>query len=820
MSASPEDFRKDFDAALGRRDFEAAANIIKVGLEAHPQDIWLNYRLFHLTEVRDGPEAALPCAQAFVDRFPNISTAHEALIRSLTQTGRTELAEEQAAIALERFPDDIWVKAADASIAQKKADWSTAAAKWRAILLAHPDFQPAYEFEIAALGHLNDPSTELRAGQYAQLWPDVKSFATIWADTPLKRQNPFAAAQRWALLARARRHWTEAAYRAASLFRSCDSVGNAVELLQDCVPADAKRDTTIFDLQMRGLCYRQARRAYEAQGFPHTVDRLAQLIVSTTRSAEMRRAIDASPPAAVSALSPEILKKVDNVAVLSPLQISCLLSASPDLAGSAAFAAVANDRSPPTVTQHHEIHRIRDLVAVAGHPLAEMAADLRALLRELNAFEFDRRVRAYQHQLYTDGRLALDESCLAGYRAIGSARVLHTAIAICLTNGTDRVWLASTSHGHAHDLGFVYVGALATFFVSDRHDDGEAQELRRLVLGFEAELDEGRHGSWQTIGEAAPLLLIGHNNFAHFIWNELPALCELEKLSPASNLTAAVLSEPFGDLHFKFPSSEPLPTHQFAEGVVCFYGSAKVVTAEARQRTVDACRMTGSDQLDPRIPDGPVVWVSLRLMYRHAVNQAPFVKALCAELEKWDQRPTIVLDGFSLPVDLEVPGRHRVDYLQGQQRAVCELARTIMSENQSAITIIDATHLDIVRISALIAETGERDEVFYVSSLGTQQHKLAWVTDIAGIIHASREMTGPAPSTAWQQTQADTLMEAIAVPAALMADAVTDNERQDRREFRDYSFEDPNAAAAWVANELSLLRQRQIVLRQIADGAV
>jgi hypothetical protein len=303
------------------------------------------------------------------------------------------------------------------------------------------------------------------------------------------------------------------------------------------------------------------------------------------------------------------------------------------------------------------------------------------------------------------------------------------------------------------------------------------------------------------------VLLIGHGNYAHSLWNEYPALVEAEALVPAGNLEAVVLHEQFAPLE-RICRFHPALTvrkiamregHSFVADTVFALG-ANLVTDTVRARVLDA--VLGPDRQAPPPSDRLVLWVSFRLMYRHAVNEADALFRIFQALQGTGQCFDIVLDGFSLPDDLHVAGRYDVGYLEDLARRTAALGDALVARcREAGLDRLRFEHAGSCSLPDSVRAAARVD--YYLSHHGTQQHKIGWLFDVPGMIHGNLQVTNSGPAR-WVQEMANTLNCPRYVPARFIADAESGNERQHMGYFRDYQFAAIDELAEFVVQDILL----------------
>jgi hypothetical protein len=353
--------------------------------------------------------------------------------------------------------------------------------------------------------------------------------------------------------------------------------------------------------------------------------------------------------------------------------------------------------------------------------------------------------------------------------------------------------LISDLAARGYPIAAVYDEAHATLLHSSSSADADLkgflgrriQDIRAVASGDAA----------AVVLKPKVVLVSGFSNYAHLMWNELPALLDIENWASTKVDDIAVIFEPFGPFEttVHWPGTTRIHKTSDAEvggdarfqDALLFTPGSTVVTMETRLRLRQVCR-SYKRVWEKEDRGAFTVWISLRRMYRCATNLLALLAAVIRRLEDAELAVDIVLDGFSLPYDLAVEPRYATEYLEGHQKMVETQARDFISEITPIcrhVRILDTTDASL---PAAITFASQAD--FYICHHGTQQHKIGWLHDVPGLIHGNLAVTARSPRGSWAQEQCDSPIQPEYIPAEFIGDAVTDNERQDMPEFRDYEF--------------------------------
>lgn len=346
---------------------------------------------------------------------------------------------------------------------------------------------------------------------------------------------------------------------------------------------------------------------------------------------------------------------------------------------------------------------------------------------------------------------------------------------------------------------------------------------------------------WQPVRPAADVAAVcGDPNFAHMLWNQLPALREAASLSQSRTPPPTIVTffEPLGDIGLLAPEIAHWPVERStryampnAPGRALFcFGSTRIdpQTRAALHRSArDAIAADAARALSARL-DGrrPIVWVSVRTRNRTPVNQREFLTGLIARLLATWPNAVVLLDGHSIAEDVRkrgaplsaLPTENDCEDLITQENVKSRLTAAQDAEEIAAIVraveietpayaerVIDASNLSILNSIALAARTD-----FYVCHHGSVQHKIGWTTTTPGVTHSNRRVIERRPAH-WVMDQAGHDTAPVYFPEDLIVDVVDtasvaqgdvdDNARSLHSE--NYRFADVTAAIDFTLEELA-----------------
>jgi hypothetical protein len=452
----------------------------------------------------------------------------------------------------------------------------------------------------------------------------------------------------------------------------------------------------------------------------------------------------------------------------------------------------------------------------------ERGEDFTRAITRVNRFLSARALRRYQRDIALgggfalpspfDGRAMVPVACHVAN--LGDAAHGNLGIAYRFDGGQP-LWLLASGVSQGFPLAEVYLPA-ADQTIWSLDDKPVAQhlpwraELRRLE-------SDGFSGSFPVpVGE--PTVLVGHPNFAHHLWNELPALQACVDQAADDGLSmprVEALYEPLVQLAGLAPAGL-LPVERVAafpgvtglrDSLVTRLGSTQVPAA-LRQRVVSLLAQAaegngrvGAD-LETLADCSPVFWLSVRVDARTAANQAEFLLSLVPAIAEAYPDSGFVFDGFSYPADFD-HGIYRLGvpepgsaadggegFLGGAMRAREREVAGAIDElianlgGRCARPLVSVSGRDL---AAAITLAGRAD--YYVCHAGTLQHKVAWLHNIPGIVHGNRSCLWPRAAS-WLAGQ----LEGGRPPALVSRESVEDLDsirspnRVERN--RDYRFID------------------------------
>jgi hypothetical protein len=251
-----------------------------------------------------------------------------------------------------------------------------------------------------------------------------------------------------------------------------------------------------------------------------------------------------------------------------------------------------------------------------------------------------------------------------------------------------------------------------------------------------------------------PWVLVDNRQFAHHLWN---ALSGLERLAsspgPAAETGAAqprvaglsVCAEPWGPVEALFPELRHLPIertpfpapteramrqHRLLLRVGGTRISEGLVERVRRVATANIDRAVQARVAELRRAHRPILWVTLRLENRTWVSQVPGLIHIGRALAAEHPGAALVIDGFSVPYGpANATDAGHVRLIAREQQAAAEITAGLV-DRLPVLSLIGRPLFEAVAF-ARVADC-------YFAHHGSLQHKIGWLGDCPGLVHANR----------------------------------------------------------------------------------
>ena len=280
----------------------------------------------------------------------------------------------------------------------------------------------------------------------------------------------------------------------------------------------------------------------------------------------------------------------------------------------------------------------------------------------------------------------------------------------------------------------------------------------KLLIRHLGDLLQRRSEPVSPVENVTPVILMGHRNFAHHLWNELSAVERLVKEVLAPPFPELWLArEPLGRTEAIFPEIADWRLRRLGDRKSLSANdpqklfvnlAASHISTELRARLAvhasSACT-AHTKALADRIREfsPPAFWLSVRTQNPTFIDQRQTLTAIAAAILTSYPRCAIIFDGFSLPQDWEATdqkmrafyqdsaqsAKREIETIIGGLRQVCPPGPGQFLVNAGGHSILD---------SIVLAHLADA----YFCHQGTVQHKIAWTANKPGIIHAPSAMLG------------------------------------------------------------------------------
>ena len=317
----------------------------------------------------------------------------------------------------------------------------------------------------------------------------------------------------------------------------------------------------------------------------------------------------------------------------------------------------------------------------------------------------------------------------------------------------------------------------------------------------------------QETSDPAVQIVMGHDNFAHHLWNELPALEQLvtkDCNAPFPRLivrreTLGAIDRIFPELQgwdIRRPSGDTWYFGNDPDGLYVNLGSHRI-SSSLRARIVTHAQAQTSAATRALIGEvnalgGPVFWISVRTVNPTMTNQRDVLVAIAEGILQQYAKCCILFDGFSTPRDMSRAGPVSLRYYAATVEAARDEAdatiETVLSHAgpTAAQAIRNVAGLDVLDSMAL-AQLAD----VYFCHLGTTQHKIGWTANKPGIIHANRTLLATRPEI-WHGEALEAGREPLAIPEDMVED-VAPGQRDGN-----YRALDADALARWVLQRFEI----------------
>lgn len=314
--------------------------------------------------------------------------------------------------------------------------------------------------------------------------------------------------------------------------------------------------------------------------------------------------------------------------------------------------------------------------------------------------------------------------------------------------------LATGREGRGWIKLYLFLPALRTaLLLADRvrwHGRDEIDELRAHLVARHRPL----RACLARTDPPRPWVLVDSRQFAHHLWN---ALSGLERLATSIELATqtgtgplpiaglSVCAEPWGPVEALFPELQQLPIERTPSPapteramrqhhLLLRVGGARI--SEGLVERVRRVAVANIDQaVQARVAElrrehRPILWVTLRLENRTWVSQVPGLIHIGRALAAEHPDAALVIDGFSVPYGpANAPDASHTRLIAAEQQAAAEIAAGLVDR----LPVVSLTGRPLFEAVAFA-----RVADCYFAHHGSLQHKIGWLGDCPGLVHANR----------------------------------------------------------------------------------
>ncbi len=268
-------------------------------------------------------------------------------------------------------------------------------------------------------------------------------------------------------------------------------------------------------------------------------------------------------------------------------------------------------------------------------------------------------------------------------------------------------------------------------------------------------------------------ILIGHDNFAHHLWNELSGLYRLKQKNLLNKIDKIfVLRETLGHLTEIFPelfsekveilkkkstpdektllildNMKPVAPEFISEALKNNYFFVQIgdyfIPRGLTQRIHKVAKWNIRTKVKSEIYKAkrerfPLLWISIRTQDRTWISQTEAIIKIINRLAQDFPNLGVIFDGFTFPADSEI------DF---QELNLTSLERTLITREKEVVQeIIEnldprVQTFDIIGHSIFEAIVWSYSIDLYLCHFGTLQHKVGWFASKPGVVHSNLQIS-------------------------------------------------------------------------------
>lgn len=305
----------------------------------------------------------------------------------------------------------------------------------------------------------------------------------------------------------------------------------------------------------------------------------------------------------------------------------------------------------------------------------------------------------------------------------------HIPAVIYLFEGVERLALISSNLA----LGNPVVAAITKTITAETENLSSHQNPASLLNAARSLLSELTSSTLKIDPKMKPKLICGHKNFAHFVWNELPTIDN--SIFDQRDIERCIMWDPF-NMHLKPPYTGKLAPVTSVDAIQGWNSSLVLIGTSTFLSDTVRSRFLRST-ISEKNPEARQLYITVRpkSVSKFLVNQVDFIRNLIRAFHEKYEDMEFVLDGFSMPDDLErsiYKGPIRSRFAERVKQSNHIIDEIIHAVPQAEKSIRNITGMNLSSALDIISSCS-----YYVCHAGTQQHKIGWLFPRRGFLHSN-----------------------------------------------------------------------------------
>lgn len=242
--------------------------------------------------------------------------------------------------------------------------------------------------------------------------------------------------------------------------------------------------------------------------------------------------------------------------------------------------------------------------------------------------------------------------------------------------------------------------------------------------------------------------ILGMGNFAHHLCNELQGIERFIQSGDIEKVNKIIVNNyPLGKIEDIFEAVESRKIYYVRDkerindiindvrSIIPFKINDKYVSESLKNKVIENAINKCSKMTKKKIElvenrKGIKIWISIKIGGRTLSNQTSVLSKLIKELYDKSISNTILVDAVSYPKDDKIGGRiFKKEFVKRHEREIEKVKKSVSSRGVKIINMNGNSLLD----SIAWAQVPD----FYVTHWGTIQHKVGWLSDCPGLVHAN-----------------------------------------------------------------------------------